>query len=87
MTKDYELIGGDVLVTKRLSGYDNIPDETTAFRLSSVVRWEPIGFKNDQTRIWLRGDQQPVNVPILFDEFTKIIGMPVVSSPEDFDLV
>lgn len=83
MSKDYTLVGTDVLVTKRLTSYDNVADVPTAFRLSCVVRWEPIGYKSDQTRVWLRGDQQPLDVPILFDEFTKIVGMPLATSLED----
>lgn len=83
MTKDYQLVGRDVLLTKRLSSYDNVADVATAFRLSCVVRWEPIGYKSDQTRVWLTGEQQSLTVPILFDEFTKIIGMPIAMSLED----
>lgn len=83
MTKNYDLVGTDVLVTKRLSSYDIVPDETTAFRLSCVVRWEPTGARNGQTRVWLTGEQQPFTVPILHAEFTKIIGMPLATSLED----
>lgn len=88
MSKNWELVGHDVLLTERVSGYDNVTNVATAFRLSCVVRWEPIGYKSDQTRVWLNDcDQRPLDVPIHFNQFTKIIATPLACSIDDFDIV
>ena len=86
MSKNWELIGRDVLVTERTT-YENRPHKKIALRLPSVVRWEPANStatsSKTMTNVWLNDGREMLEIVIPFEEFTRIIAMPLVASLDD----
>jgi hypothetical protein len=79
MSKSYEIVGRNVLVTKRNGTSGS--DKTIGIRLSSVTRWqEYLGEPALLTTVWFDdGGEAVIAVP--FDEFTKIIAMtPIITA-------
>lgn len=80
MSKNWELIGHDVLVTERtgISG----GNKRVGIRLSSVTRWQEYFGDLSRTTIWLNdGGEMTIGVP--FEEFTRIVAMPLRASLDD----
>lgn len=86
MSKNWELIGHDVLVTERTT-CENRPHRKTALRLSGIIRWEPANSttasNNTMTNVWLNDGREMLEIVIPFEEFTRIIAMLLVASLDD----
>jgi hypothetical protein len=79
MSKDWEIVGRDILVTnRRVSGDHDMP---VAIRLSSVTRWKKR--LNQDCLVWFNDGKDPLVINIPFDQFTKIVSMPTVASLDD----
>lgn len=84
MADNYELIGRDVLVVKRYNPSSFYGFYQTAFRLSSIVRWDVDDIRPEtegqHTCVELVNGTIFRGIMIPFDEFTKIIAMPLAAS-------